>query len=154
MFIEREGNDIVIPIDVVKDWEMAYGRKDIAKTLPIIQGTVEAIDNLLSTHSLRQSDIPRQFSVRIRNQNFFCTDLGRFVQAAILNGHNIDPEKFFKDSGADWDKGKEFIVKVTQTSFVDLKDSYNNRLVYMGVSGPGFSLSVAKNTTELLKLLY
>ena len=149
----RNTKYITIPIDVVKDWENAFGKSDIVETLPIIQEAVQAIDSLLSANTLKQSDIPRQFSFRIRNQNFFRTDLGRFVQAAILVGYVIDTEKFFENSGAYWDKERAFPVEVKQARF-DGKDSRNNRLVYMKVAGPGFSLSVAKRTTELLDLLY
>lgn len=155
MIVERRNNyHIIIPISMVADWEKKYGREDIVKTFPRIQRAVEAIDELLSTNSLQQNVIPGQLALRIQNPNFSRTDFGRFVQAAILAGYQIDAEKFFHGSGASWDKSKKFGVKVKKVSVLSERDSDNNWLVCIEISYRKDSFSVVKTMSDLLKLLY
>jgi hypothetical protein len=137
---------------VVKDWEEAFGEEAVMETLSLLRSTVDDIDLLLYTGSLKQSEIPNELAVQIRNPAFFKTDYGKFVRAAMLNGHEVDSERFFKNSGAAWNKS--IPVVVTHVSFEGSKDSQNNRLVKLGVTSRGSSFSVVKTADELLKLLY
>lgn len=155
MIIERQNQyTITVPIGVVAAWENTYGREDIVNTFPSIQSAVEAIDKLLSTRSLKQSEIPTQLAEQIQNPNFFRTDFGRFVQAAVLVGYQIDPEKFFKGSNVFCDQQKQFGVSVIEVSVLDKAESHKNWSVCMEGCYRGEYFSLVKSTTELLKLLY
>lgn len=155
MVVQRQKEcHIVFPNDVVKDWEEAFGKKAMVETLSLLRNTVDDIDRRLYAGSLKQSEIPNELAVRIQNPAFLGTDFGKFVRVAMLNGHKVDPERFFRNSGAAWDKNQLISVVVTHVSFEGSKDSQNYRLVNLRVTSRGSSFSVVKTADELLKLLY
>lgn len=48
--------------------------------------------------------LPEELRCRISNPNFLSSDLGKFVQIAILVGHKVKPARFFAGTNVKWDE--------------------------------------------------
>lgn len=79
-------------------------------------------------------------------------DIEKFVQAAMLVGHEIDPIKYFKGSNAFWDG--ESRVKVINVASNGENDCYGHGLVLLQVSYKRLCLNVVKSTIEVHQILY
>jgi hypothetical protein len=152
--IKRHKNEpqICIPKSLVNAWEAIYGTDDLATTIFEIEHAVHAIDESRSRNNLARNDIPKEFRNHIHNKNFFQNDLGRFVQAAILVGHEINPIKYFKGSGTCWDG--ESPVKVISVLLIKGEDCHGHNLILLEVSYLRLCLKLVKNAIELLRILY
>lgn len=162
---------IFIPLFVIAAWDKAYGRNNLIATLPEVCKAIDAIDNfrqrkplalndmelapnvmelVLKEIELRLGETARQFHNHISNKVFFESDFGRFVQAAVLNGHDISPIKYFKGVNVPW--ARKYPVRVTG---VEVREEFHGRpLVWMRVSHWRMELDLIKSTDELLELLY
>lgn len=117
-----------------------------------IQCTVRAIDEINSKNNLTPDEISRELHNHIQIRHFFQSDIGKFVQVAMLVGHGINPLKFFEGSEASWDW--ETPVKVLKVVFNGEKDFQDHNLVEVQVLYGKMALTIVKNATEVLRLFY
>ncbi|KAJ5302295.1 hypothetical protein N7508_007158 [Penicillium antarcticum] len=152
--IERRKNEhhIVIPVSVLDAWGAKYGPDDLLKMIFDIERAVRAIDESRSRNNLTRDEIPRELYNHICNKNFLQNDIGRFVQAAMLVGDDIDPIRYFKGSDASWDE--ESRVKMIGVSLNGEKDRHGRDLMLLQVLYGGLPLNMVKNATEVLQILY
>jgi hypothetical protein len=113
-----------------------------------VQDAAMAIENMWDIHFV--DSIPGELSKRITKPNFLSSDLGKFVQIAVLVGHNIVPEKFFAGSAAEWDG----------ESLLEIKEIYefqgNNGCVLVRLRAfyLGTDLYVTKPVDEIIRMFY
>ena len=111
-----------------------------------------SINHRLSEKSLQQSAIPQELCYQISNKEFLRTDLGKFVQIAVLIGREVNPIRFFEGSGARWDG--ESAVMVKNVDIEDSEDCDGHPFTRLVVSYRGSTLNVVKRIVDLVQLVY
>jgi len=137
---------------ITNDWESAYGKPDLIATLPQIDSAINAIESLRleGHHGLHQ--ISEMLRYHVREGKFFASALGGYIQCAVLVGHEINPKKFFEGSDARWDGKSPMILIDINCAEHGSRDGHP--IVEVKVVYRGDHITVAKDVTELLKLLY
>jgi hypothetical protein len=144
--------DIFIPQPLVDEWVKSYGVEDLSATIPQFANAIKIIETCRTAGVSESNDIRTIFHRYIRNSNFFTTDLGRYIQIAVLVGHEIDPNKYLGGSGAEWDT--KSLMKLVDIALVEKGNSQGHQMIYAEVFYCGFSVRVVKNFKELQQLLY
>jgi hypothetical protein len=134
------------------DWVNAYGKQDLFTTVPQIINAIKAIETCQRVGPSKSKKITEIFHhcIDIGNSKFFATELGKYVQIAVLVGHEIDPEKYLKGSQAIWD-GKS-PIKLMDIALKE--DPQGHHMIQAAVHYWGFNAGVVKNIAEMYELLY
>jgi len=139
---------LTIPPKIIKNWRTSYGDSDLLITLAQVQNATKAIEDL---RKIRPIDLlPEELSCRVSNPNFLSSDLGKFVQIAILVGHKVKPARFFSGTKAEWDKKSLLQVKnIYEAKYNMGEEFFTLEAVYRG------DLILVTNTiSKLLELFY
>jgi hypothetical protein len=129
-----------------------YGKQDLFTTVRQIVKAIKAIETCQRVGPSKSNKITEIFHrcIDIGNSKFFATELGKYVQIAILVGHEIDPEKYLKGSGAIWD-GKS-PMKLMDIALKE--DPQGHHMIQATVYYWRFNASVVKTIAEMYELLY
>ncbi|KAJ5559526.1 hypothetical protein N7513_001925 [Penicillium frequentans] len=139
---------IGIPQQMIEAWQKAYGNSDAVITLAQIQNVIRV------TELTRDIDpmwfIPETLRGSVSNQNFLASELGKFIQIAMLIGREIKPKYFFTGTNARWDEESLLLVKGIQECrweagalWLNLQVVYRKDVFY-----------VMKEVGDLIALLY
>lgn len=137
-----------IPLAFTFAWHKSYGASDLLKMISEVQNAAMAIENMWDIHFV--DSIPGELSKRITNPNFLSSDLGKFVQIAVLVGHEIVPEKVFAASAAKWDGESLLEIKEIQ----EFQDNNEGVLVRLRAYYLGTELYVTKPVDEIVRMFY
>lgn len=144
--------DIFIPAFLVDSWVNAHGKEDLFTTVPQITKAIQAIETCSVTGSSKSKQILEIFRQYIPNRAFFATELGKYVQIAVLVGHEIDPNKYLNGSGAIWDERS--LMTLMDIALSTEENTWGHRVIQANVSYQGFNACVIKSIAELYQLLY
>lgn len=137
-----------IPLAFTFAWHKSYGAADLLKTISEVQDAAVAIENMWDIHLV--DSIPGELSKRITNPNFLSSDLGMFVQIAVLVGHDIVPEKFLARSAAEWDG--ESLLEIKE--IYEFQGDNGSVLVRLRAFYLETELHVTKQVEEIVQMLY
>lgn len=144
--------DIFIPKSLVDDWVNSYGQKDLCTTVPQIANAIKAMETCRTAGLSESNDIMEIFHHYVRNNKFFATDLGKYIQIAVLVGHEVNPKKYFKGSDAIWDSKSP--MTLVDIALIRNEDSHGNHMIRTKVSYQAFDAGVVKDVVELQCLFY
>ncbi|KAJ5660902.1 uncharacterized protein N7484_000274 [Penicillium longicatenatum] len=137
-----------IPLAFTLAWHKAYGVSDLLSTIDQVQHAAMAIEDMWNIHCI--DSIPGELSKRITNPNFLSSDLGKFVQIAVLVGHEIVPEQFFAKLATKWNG--ESLLEIKE--ICEVQDRNGNLLVRLRALYIGTELHVTKQVDEIVQMIY
>lgn len=131
---------------------VAYGRENLIATIPQIDSAINAIDSFRSEGHHKLRPIPETLRHHIRENEFFHSALGSYVQCAILVGHEISAWKFFQGSDAIWNG--ETQMKLIDIECMEQRSRQGHPIVKVEVSYGRFSIQVCRSVAELPQLFF
>lgn len=152
VFKRRNDAPIFVPGLLTNEWESAYGRHDLIATIPQIDSAINAIDSLRSEgqHGLRQ--ISKTLRLHIREDRFFQSALGGYIQCAVLVGYEISAKKFFQGSDAVWDGRSP--MKLIDIKCAEHGSRDGHPIITVKVFYRELPIEVSKSVAELPQLFF
>lgn len=137
---------------ITDDWALAYGKHDLIATLPQIDSAINAIDSLRSKGHHQLHQIRETIRQHIREDRFFQSALGGYIQCAVLVGHEISAKKFFEGSDAIWDGGSP--MTLIDIKCEEHRSRHGHPTVTVKVAYRGLPIEVSKIVAELPQLFF
>lgn len=152
MFKRSNDKPIFVPLLITNDWASAYGKHDLIATLPQIDSAINAIESLRSEGQHELHQISETLRHHIREDKFFQSALGGYIQCAVLVGHEISAKKFFEGSDAIWDGGSP--MKLIDIKCAEHRSRHGHPIVTVKVAYRGLPIEVSKSVAELPQLFF
>jgi hypothetical protein len=89
---------------------------------------------------------------RIREDRFFQSALGGYIQCAVLVGCEISAKKFFEGSDAIWDGGS--LMTWIDIKCAEHKSRHGHPIVTVKAAYRGLPIAVSKSVAELPQLFF
>jgi hypothetical protein len=139
---------VTIPPKIIESWRTSHGDSDLPVTLAQVRNAARAIEDLWK---IRHIDLlPAELGRRVSNPHFLSSDLGKFVQVAILIGRKVKPNHFFRGTNVQWDRRSLLQVKgIYEAQYNMGEEFFTVETVYRGDV-----ILVTKTISELLELFY